>query len=198
MKNEIELKFQLSPRNEKQFIKWLNQNAKFINQKQQLDVYLDNPKNTFFVKSKEGYKDAVDYLRVRKTRNDDSVCIKHWHFDSKTGDSLYAEEAEVNIEDGNEMLKVFEMMGYSEKTEVNKSREIYIYEDYEIAVDKIENLGLFFEVELKKQIDNPESGRQIIHNFLKTIGIKKYTLQERGYVSMLWNKEYDFGREITL
>ena len=79
-----------------------------------------------------------------------------------------------------------------------KVRNIYKFDDFEIVIDKVTNLGVFMELELKTKVDNAKVGLNLIYDFLKLVGITKFKLQTRGYVSMLWNPEYDFGKVVSL
>lgn len=198
MQTEIEIKLELTPKIEKIIAAFLKENSKIEKETHHIEYYLDNPKSTFFIKSKEGFKDAIDYLRVRFTKKGDSICLKHWIRDKKTGKTTHCDEYETKVESGQITLELLEQIGFTNNTKIDKTRKIYNYKDFEIAIDSVKGLGKFMEVELKKKVKQPKDGIKEIYNFLLSLDIKTINKMERGYVSMMWNKEYDFGEKINL
>jgi len=67
-----------------------------------------------------------------------------------------------------------------------------------MVIDQEKNIGILMEVELKSEVSDVKAGIQCIYGFLETIGITKFELQKRGYVSMLWNPEFNFSEMIEL
>ncbi|MBD3232071.1 class IV adenylate cyclase [Candidatus Dependentiae bacterium] len=198
MNKEIEVKFQLDDKLFSQINEWLNKNAKHVNKINHSEYYLNNPNASFLFTAPEGYKDAKDFLRIRFTKDGDSFCLKKFHEDPIEKRPLYCDEYEVKVSDGKKTLELMEVLGYTEQTLVEKTRNIYTFDVFEIVIDQVTNLGIFMEVELKAKVDNAKIGLNLIYDFLKSIGITKFKLQTRGYTSMLWNPEYDFGKEVVL
>ena len=198
MNKEIEVKLQLDDKLLNQTNGWLNKNAKHIKTINHTEYYLNKPETTFFFLAPEGYKDAMDYLRVRFTKDGDSFCFKKFHEDAIEKRPLYCDEYEVSVSDGKTTLELMKALGYTEQTLMEKKRSIYTFDVFEIVIDQVTNLGVFMEVELKTEVPNVKVGLKLIYDFLKSIGITKFKLQTRGYVSMLWNPEYDFGKEVVL
>lgn len=64
---------------------------------------------------------------------------------------MYCDEYEVEIDDEDNLNKIFLILGLEEIALVDKKRKTYIYQDkYEIALDAVEKLGNFIEIEVKK------------------------------------------------
>lgn len=198
MGKEIEVRIQIDDALLDTAQSWLDQNAKFIGTIHHTEYYLNKPATTFFFKAAEGYRDALDYLRVRLTKEGDSFCFKKFHEDPVEKRPLYCDEYEVNVSDGKETLALMKALGYTEQTMMEKIRNTYTYDCFEIVLDQVKNLGKFMEVELKMEVENPKVGLNLIYNFLKSIGINKFKLQTRGYISMLWNPDFDFGKQVEL
>jgi adenylate cyclase class 2 len=198
MGKEIEVKIQA----DKQIIntaeQWLDANAQYIGNIHHIEYYLNRPAASFFFTAPEGYKDAFDYLRVRITKEGDSFCYKKFHMDPVEKTPLYCDEYEVKVSDGSETLKLMKALGYIEQTKMEKKRKIYTFKDFEIVIDDVADLGMFIEVELKVTVADVKTGINMIYDFFKMVGINKFKLQKRGYVSMLWNPEFNFGKEIIL
>lgn len=195
---EIEIKMQLDNQTLQEAKNWLDIHATFHGTIHHKEYYLNNPKNTFFFPSPEGHKKALNYLRVRFTEQNDSVCFKKFHIDPVEKRPLYCDEYELNISDGNKMLALLNALGYTEQTLMEKIRTTYTYDCFEIVIDHVKNLGTFMEIELKTEVENARVGIALIYDFLKSIGITKIKLYTCGYITMLWNPDIDFARIITL
>jgi adenylate cyclase class 2 len=195
MAREIELKVSINLEYLTQLRDWLQKNAKFIGEETHLEYYFDNPQNSWkFNHPLLNIIDSENYLRVRKTEKASSVCLKVFKIDRETGKAENLDEIEYDVSDFGEAVKLFESLGYTDKTIIDKKREKYDSEKFEIVIDDVKGLGIFVEVELKEQIDGDiKIGFNKIKDFLKSIGIEEFQVQKRGYISMLWNPEIDFG-----
>lgn len=198
MNTEIELKIKITDAQQSLFMEWLERNAQMKGEVHQIEFYLNNPNLSFAFMSPEGYKDAVDFLRVRLTSRGDTVCFKHWHSDPMTGRLTHCDEYETAVQDGQAMLQLFQAIGYNEQIEINKLRKIYQYNDFEVAVDSVKNLGHFVEIEVKRPVPTVSDGLRLINEFLKSVGITTFKRMDRGYVSMLWNPTFEFGQDVIL
>ncbi|MBL8015579.1 MAG: class IV adenylate cyclase [Candidatus Doudnabacteria bacterium] len=192
---EIELKIKIDAASAEKLTKWLKQNAEAKGEKHQLEYYLDNPDKTFFFQSELGYKDAANYFRVRFSDKGDSVCLKIFEVDPKSTKSKNLDEIEFTVSDGEESLKLFKTLGFTDLTKVEKTRKSYAYKNFEIELDTVEGLGNFVEIEIKENDITVEEGKAKIRELLKQIGITRFQNCSRGYVSMLWNPDYEFGEE---
>ncbi|MCB9493122.1 MAG: class IV adenylate cyclase [Epsilonproteobacteria bacterium] len=195
---EIEIKFQLSKKDEALFVVWLECNNELYEQQKQIENYLNNPDESFFEESKYGYIDALTALRVRETDSGSWLCMKKGNVDPVTGHTLSKDEHETLIEDPQETILIFEKLGYTEKILVKKDRQIYKYSDFEVIIDDVEGLGRFFEVELKNGCQDAAEGLAKIKLFLKSVGLKSIKQFERSYIHMFKNPGYDFSHEVIL
>lgn len=201
MSQEIEIRFKVTEKEEQMLQDWLKANAKFVKSAHQEEVYFSNPENSFkFVNEEmDGLIDASDYLRVRRTEKGDSVCLKRWHKDpDRAGMYTHCDEYEYDVSEGDTAIELFLQLGYTDKTELIKDRAVYSADEFEIVIDKIKGLGTFVEVECKKEFENPKDGQKAIYSFLKSLGFEQINQQNRGYISMLWNPDYDFSEIIEL
>lgn len=201
MNQEIEIKIQISSEQLELLRDWLKGNAEFIKSIHHEEFYLNNPVSSFMFQNEilDNIWDADDYLRIRKTEKGSSMCLKKWHKDlEKPGYHTHCDEYEFDISDSEKSLAMMENLGFTERTEVIKDRELFETEDFEIVIDNVKNLGIFVEIECRRNYDKPKEGKEDIYKFLKNIGISKFKEQARGYVSMLWNKDHEFGDEVTL
>lgn len=197
MNKEIEIKIQINSEQLNLLQNWLDKNAKFVGQLEHTEYYLDNPNDSFLFTAPQGYKDAHKYFRVRLTKDGDSACFKSFYFD-ENGKATHCDETEIKLVNGKQMLQLLEVIGFTDQTLVQKKRKTYVIDGHEIVIDDVKNLGIFVEIEIKHQVDDIALGLQGINDLLKQIGITKFKKQERGYTSMAWNPDYDFGEEISL
>lgn len=198
MAREVEVKFKLSSEQQVVLEEWIAKNAKKESTTHQVEYYLDNPSASFLYKHKLGYIDSEHFLRVRfDEQKGDSVCLKIFEIDQEMNASTNIDEIEYSVSSGKETLKLFTSLGYTNQTEVDKTRHRYTTNDgvFEICLDEVKNLGKFIEVELREQFEGEvKIGYQKIWKFLSSIGITEIDEQKRGYTSMLWNPEVNFGK----
>lgn len=198
MFKEIEIKIQIEHAQLDILKAWLKSHAELKSELSHTEWYLDNPQDTYFFTAPEGFKDALRYVRVRSTERGDSVAYKNWHRDSQTGKTTHCDEYETKVESAAVMLALLSQIGFTEQTKVTKHRSTYITDEFEIAIDHIENLGYFVEIEVLHPKENVQESLADIDAFLKNVGITTFRKQERGYVNMIWNPGYDFGAYINL
>jgi len=199
MQKEIEVKIQISDAQLAGLEQWLEKHGQFKGAVNHEEYYLDNPTAPLTFMSPQGYKDAIYYLRIRRNRQKgDSVCLKKWYGDAKTGEKTHCDEWEFTVSDGKTALELFEALGFTDATPIKKVRRIYLIDQFEVVIDDVENLGIFVEVELKEQVKDVQYGLNLIYDFFKKMGITSFKKQERGYTSMAWNPHYDFGQQVDL
>jgi len=123
-----------------------------------------------------------------------SINYKNWYYD-KDGKSQYCDEYETAIESKDQLNKIFSVLDIKEVVTVDKIRKLYLYQDYEIAIDSIKGLGDFVEIEYKGKIVNqkPADITKEMISFLKKIGCGKITRNYVGYPFQLL-----FPREVVL
>jgi len=193
---EIELKFQLEPATKELFLLWLHDHAQQEKTEQHRDHYLDHPQKSFLFDSPLGFKDYRQLLRVRAGGEGEGglLTTKLRSFDADQKTITAVEEYQTEVQDAGMTLEVFKLLGYQQIALVQKKRTYHRYKDFEIAIDVVEQLGSFFEVECQQEGVNPAEGVQLIYQFLAAAGIDKVNLVERGYLNMMLNPDHAFGR----
>ena len=147
---EIELKVQvdsLDPIREQLH----KRNAQFSGRIHEHDIYYNAPHRDF------GTTDEA--LRVRYT-NDRTVITYKGAKLAKYG--LKArEELNTVVESGNVFEQILVRLGFVKTEEVNKWRENYRLENAAIALDAVDELGTFVEIEVMTEADGPDATEQI-------------------------------------
>ncbi|MCF7899293.1 class IV adenylate cyclase [Candidatus Babeliales bacterium] len=201
MNKEIEIKFQLELDKNSFFGTWLEDNAMFKGNIKITDFYLNNPKLSYYFITEKGYKEILEFLRVRITDEKNYLCYKKRHLDS-SGKTISVDELEVVVNDGLQTVKILEHAGYTDKIKIEKTRSIFMYEDFEIVLDTVEGLGSFIEIEIKEHEHKTEkdliNALDRIYDLLRKIGLPEIKIFDRGYLCMFLNPGYDFSEIIKL
>ncbi len=170
-------------------LKWLENSAEFIGTSIQTDVYFEPECKPFIFVGEDGHKDADDWLRLRETEAGCEICFKRWHREPETRKSLYADEIETSVGNGEKMRELLMFLGFRKIAVVKKNRSSWRYGNFQFDCDHVENLGFFVEVEFKGQLEDPTKGRVLIEDFLRRIGVTELKIARRGYPWMMWNLE---------
>lgn len=197
MPKEIEIKIKLENDKTELLRKWLIQNAKFMDKLQIIDYYLDNPEKSLYKISPEGFKDPLEFWRVRQIDNVYFLCNKKRVIDGN-GRTISVEENEAVTPEGEAIIQILKKRGLTDQIIIYKTREIFQFEDFEIVFDNVKNLGEFIEIELKSDEQHPIQGKNLIYNLLKKIGITNFIQFDRGYLCMILNPKSNFGEKVIL
>ena len=128
----------------------------------------------------------MEWLRLRNSDGTFYFNYKNWHLDEQ-GKSHYCDEYETKIDDTDQLKKILQALNFQSLTIVDKLRKTYLYQDYEIAIDKIEGLGDFVEIEYKgaSQDVDPKMITNEMVKFLKDLGCGKIKRNYSGYPFIL-------------
>jgi len=173
--NEIEIKVQVEKI--KLLIGFLKKNAELIGTQHQIDEYFVLKHRNFI-----SIRPTKEWLRLRDSNGKYSINYKNWHFD-KDGKTNDCDEIETKVEDITSLRKIFTAIDIKPITRVDKERQIWLYKDYEIAMDQVKGLGNFIEVEYKGTGTkiNPKRITDEMIQFLKDHGSGKVTRNYQGY-----------------
>ena len=176
MKN-IEIEIQVNIENTKPLIDFLEKNAEFKKETRQIDEYF-SPAHRNFI----GVRPVKEWLRLRDSSGKYSINYKNWYFD-EDGKSHYCDEYETKVEDIDQIKKILDVLNFKSIVKVDKKRRIWIYKDYEIAVDSVKGLGDFVEIEYigKEEEVDPKKITEEMIDFLKNLGCGKIKRNYVGY-----------------
>lgn len=108
-----------------------------------IDEYYYDPKRDTLKPDKNNQLSHC--LRLRSTNNIYSITYKDDVFDN--GKWLYSNEYETKIEDISIVREIFKKLGLIKFIEIDNKKEKYKYNDYEIVIEVVKDLGIFIEVE---------------------------------------------------
>lgn len=174
---DTEIEIQVKVENSVPLIAFLEKNGEFRGEKHQVDEYF-SPAHRNFLEPRPMH----EWLRLRDSNGKYFINYKNWHFDD-TGRSYHGDEYESKIEDLEQVKRILEALDFKMCVEVDKLRKIWVYKDYEVAVDSVRGLGDFVEIEYKGKDNNtdPKKVTEEMINFLKETGVGKIKRNYVGY-----------------
>jgi len=140
MNTEIERKYKITDY-EQIKDKLLKLGAKFVSKKESKDTYFVIPQE---VKN-------TRYLRIRSSNEKGGTLAYH-----EVLNDFETKEFEVEVSDNIATETIFKKLSFMVDVIVEKVREKFNFEDYEIVLDEVTNLGYFIELEATS-IDKLES-----------------------------------------
>lgn len=181
MAKDIEIEIQVQVQKVKPLLDFLRKSAKLVGQFHQVDQYF-TPHHRNFI----AIRPTDEWLRLRDSSGKFSINYKNWHHDKKTGKTNHCDEYETKVEDISPLRKIFTALDIKPITTVNKKRQIWLYKDFEVAIDSVKGLEDFVEIEYKgkKKADPKKITEQMIQ-FLKDRRVGKISRNYQGYPFLL-------------
>ncbi len=137
--------------------------------KRTIDQYYYDPKRSELKPDKNNQLDHC--LRLRSKNEEYSITYKDDIFEN--GKWLYSNEYETKIEDIKIVEKIFDKLGLKKFIEIDNSKETYHYNNYEIVIENVKDLGIFMEIEYctDKNVDVKVIKKEI-QDFIDSLNIK--------------------------
>lgn len=173
---ETEIKIKLSEEEYRTLKNYLDGHGKFLKEVHQKDTYY-SPTHRDFTKPKYPY----EWLRIGERGNKIIVNYKHWYPEDAEVNT-HCDEYEVEIDDVKNMDRIFKVLDLKEIAVVDKNRLTYMYLDkYEIALDTVDKLGYFVEIEVKRYDGEPIEEYENILKTARDLHLNLKNLDQRGY-----------------
>lgn len=133
-----------------------------------IDEYYYDPKRDEL--KPDSNNNLMHCLRLREKNNKYSITYKDDVFDGSKW--LYSNEYETEFQDLDVLKTIFEKLGLKKFITIDNKKESYTYDDYEIVIEDVKDLGLFMEVEYctKEDIDVKEKKREI-QSFINSLNL---------------------------
>lgn len=91
------------------------------------------------------------------------------------------EELETDIKDGKILKEILRRMDFSVVAVVDKQRCYYVKENIHICVDKVQNLGDYFEIEVMES----DTAKETIEKLVKILDIPNTELETKTYLELI-------------
>lgn len=176
---EIEIKFPLL--NPVEVKKFLEENSEAISK----DVF---QKDTYFIPAHRDFLEPefpYEWLRLRETNKGNSITYKHF-YPENAEKTDYCDEFETKFENAESLKKILLALDMKEVIVVEKSRSSWMFEEVEIAIDEVENLGSFIELEATLGYNDPIEGKKFLYSILEKLGAQVGEEDLRGYPYLIW------------
>lgn len=184
MNIEVEIKIKLDSFAEVK--KKLAEHCQLVRSIKQIDEYYIPCHRDFFAHKPH----PIEWMRIRT--NPDKVIFEYDRSINKKddGEQEGAEEYETEISQPNEFKTILKFLDFKKVTTVSKQREYWDCGDLEVALDIVEGLGSFIEVEAKGNFENTIKAKEECIKFLNTLGVKyKGKEIKTGYPVLLLEKK---------
>lgn len=177
---ETEIKIKLTEEEYNCIYLKMKNEAKFLKEIKQKDTYY-NPKYRSFLND-----DIIsEWLRIGERGGKVILNYKHWY-------DIHCDEFEVEVDDKSNLEKIFKVLDLEKIAIVDKVRNTYFYKDkYEVALDKVEKLGYFIEIEVKNYDDTILNEYDKLLKLAKYLGLNLDKIDKRGYPYYFLNSNND-------
>lgn len=155
------------------------------------DTYFVDPLRDDLKQEKDGRLTAV--FRVREKGEQTFLTYKKDQFDDDEK-WLFAEEHETTIGNKHELETILTHLGFVEHIMINNERHVFTVDDYEIVLEDVKDLGLFLEVELRKEVPDGEehAAREELQTFIDSLDIAVSEELNEGKPAMMLKKRKEF------
>jgi adenylate cyclase, class 2 len=125
-----------------------------------------------------------NFLRIRKSGGKVMFTLKQPQLNE-----LDCIEKEVEISSAEEMHDALLLMGYHLAVKVNKLRRKTNYNDCEICLDEVADLGTYIEIEkITSDEEDAEEVQKELFKFLETLGVSREDRVVNGYDTLIYLK----------
>ena len=175
---EIEAKWPVNEEKVEEIRKILKDEGKFLVKILEENVVLDDEKESMF---KNG-----NLLRLRRIvdlgtgMEKNILTLKRKVEKEEKGKVKIMEETEINFDNFQKMLEVFEFLGYKKRWRYEKIREMWEVFGCEVCIDKLPKLGFFVEIEGKSEEE--------IIEVSKILGLGKEKMIKDNYAKITMDK----------
>lgn len=173
----VEIEIQVNVENSSGLIEFLKRKGVWQGEKHQIDEYFSPQWRDFL-----SVRPVIEWLRLRDASGHYSINYKKWRPNAK-GETHHCDEFETKIDNLDMVKKILRALDLKTIAVVDKIRKVWNYQNYEIAVDSVKNLGNFVEVEYigTDENINPEKVTEEMIRFLKKSGCGKISRNFQGY-----------------
>ena len=152
-------------------------------------LLVENHRDLYFNSPSRDFKQSDEALRIRIKEDGARLTYKGPKLDQQTKSRR---ELTVKIDDPTQMREILSFLGFVLSAEVRKRRTKYSYQGMVIALDEVEGLGTFLEVEAQGEVDW-ENEKERVLSVLKKLELKD-TIR-RSYLELLEEKRAEQDRQ---
>lgn len=115
---------------------------------------------------------TFECLRIRNYDNESKITYKQDVYEKDVWQ--YSNENEISVDNFKEAEHIFNCLGLKKLLTIRNKRRFYIYNNYEIVLEKVDDLGTFLEVEYKGTLKETQivQEKNKIWEFIKSLGLQ--------------------------
>ena len=174
MKNkEIELKFVINEGVKNKIIDEIKKSGEKIGESHLIDTYYIPNFKDFEIDG-----ETIECVRIRETEQGAVLAYKKIHKEARP---IYCDEFETIVSSKDQMENILFALGFSVQMVIDKTRESYIYKNFEFDFDSVKNLGELMEIELKEENGKIEE----IYFFVSKFGLSQKDVTYEGIQNLM-------------
>ena len=186
-KNNIEVELRYRVKDKEKLRKWLEEHAEKLYEKKQRDEYFTPVYKNYFDEDL-----PYEYFRIRTTESGDSTTYKHWYAIPGKREHSHCDEYETDVSSGEQLRKILVATGFRTLVVVDKHRQAYSYENFEITIDEVQEVGTVCEIELHGGFKDIKEAHEMIKNMAVELGFSESDRDEElklGYALLIAKKK---------
>jgi adenylate cyclase class 2 len=189
---EVERKFRIDESERGAVENWCAANG-FVRaaEGRQTDVYITPPERNIYL------EDRALRVRLEESGGEEKAAITYKGENAAVapGDALHDRlEIEVGLADGRAVLSIFRQLGFMEILTVRKSRVLFHKGEVSVALDEVDGLGYFLEIEAIAGSDGEQEARgtqgakEAIDEVACSMGLATLVAEPKNYLELLVEK----------
>jgi predicted adenylyl cyclase CyaB len=184
--NNIEIEIKVKVDKVDRLVQFLKENGQYQKSSVQVDEYY-SPAHRSFVE----VEPIKEWLRLRSDNGVYSLNYKNWQYGSD-GKAYHCDEYEIAIDNQEKAAHILKSLDFKHLVTVHKERDIYMYQDYEVAFDLVKDLGSFVEVEFKGTATaEPKLIAEEMRKFIESTGAVILSQDFAGYPIALIRQKFN-------
>ena len=161
----------------------------FVGEKRTVDTYFyDKLRNNLKPDNEMKLKEC---FRVREKDGVSYITYKVDNFDAN-GKWIYSDEYETKVESAEILKNIINHLQLDELIVIDNTKYTYLYQNYEIVLERVKDLGIFMEVEASLETEDCDvlAEKEKIQDFIDGLGIAVSEELNMGKPEMMLRKQF--------
>jgi adenylate cyclase class 2 len=150
-------------------------------------VGIENQADTYYNSQYRDFGKTDESLRIRVEDGQSFLTYKGPKMDSV---SKTRKEFQIEVNDADNMKNILTSLGFFQVATVTKKRKNYKLGDFLIALDDVQNLGNFIEIEISAEDSRKyEEKVESIFKFIEKLGLNRNSTIRKSYLELMLEKK---------
>lgn len=184
--NNTEIEIKVKVERVDRLLQFLKESGQYKKSSTQVDEYYSPAHRNFVVA-----EPIKEWLRLRNDDGAYSLNYKNWQY-GEDGKAYHCDEYEIVIDSQSKAAHILDSLNFVHLVTVSKKREVYVYKNYEVALDSVDHLGDFVEVEFKGVVESePKVVAEEMKKFIESTGAVILSQDFAGYPIALIRQKFN-------